>query len=190
MRTRNNKKRLCNDKTGDKNLRKKKINKNQFDSLKEWLEFYNENKKLPYNEIICCECRSYPAKLKGVGFKHALKASNNNLEKMLTSTMCKDCKKIKQPKEKKPVVKRVKTQFEIEEEIEKIRREMPKIDLHSPNQVIDLKKSKQACVEFTRDSCLRPDIYLNNDRTCNECPLNEHCSCRLKKFIQDIRRRK
>jgi hypothetical protein len=38
------------------------------------------------------------------------------------------------------------------------------------------------CEELTKNMCIRPDIYLDNDRTCDYCSINEHCSCMLKKF--------
>jgi hypothetical protein len=163
--------------------RPKKIPKDQFQNIKLWLEYHKEHKKLPYGEIICCKCKSFPAKLKGAGMKHALKAAGGDLEVMLKSTMCKECKILSAPeKEKKPVVKRVKTQWEIEEEIEKIRRDMPKINLNSPRNIINLNKDKKMCAELTKDTCIRPDIYLNNDRNCDYCSINEHCACPLKHF--------
>jgi hypothetical protein len=163
--------------------RQKKIPKDQFQNISLWLEYHKENNKLPYGEITCCKCKSFPAKLKGAGMKHALKAAGGNIEVMLKSTMCKECKLISAPqKEKKPVVKRIKTQWEIEEEIEKIRRDMPKINLNSPRNIINLNKDKKMCEELTRNMCIRPDIYLDNDRTCDYCSINECCSCHLKRF--------
>lgn len=192
MQSRINKKGIRKRKTGDKDIsigKKKKINVNQFDALSDWMSYYTENKKLPYGEIFCCECKLFTAKMKGIGFKHALKNAGGDIKKMLVSTMCKDCKKIKQPKEKKPVVKRIKTRQEIEDEIERIRRDIPKIDLHAPNKVISLTKNKELCKEFTKDICIRPDIYLNNDRTCDKCSIRENCSCHLKRFESHSRKR-
>jgi hypothetical protein len=163
--------------------RQKIVPKDQFQNMKMWMEFYNEHKKLPYGEITCCKCKSFPAKLKGAGMKHALKNAGGDIEVMLKSTMCKDCRLLSLPqKEKKPVEKRIKTQWEIEEEIEKIRREMPKIDLNKPRTVINLNKDSKMCAELTKNMCIRPDIYLNNDRSCDYCSINEHCSCALKRF--------
>jgi hypothetical protein len=163
--------------------RTKKIPKDQFQNINLWLDYYKEHKKLPYSEIICGSCKSYPAKLKGAGMRHALKAAGGNIEVMLKSTMCKDCKALSKPKlEKKPPVKRIKTQEEREDEIDKIRREMPKIDLNKPRITIDLNKDKKACAEFTKNMCMRPDIYLDNDRTCDYCSINDCCSCDLKRF--------
>lgn len=186
MRNSINKKRICKSKVEDKSIKKKrakkKVSKNQFEGMGLWLEYYREHKKLPYNEIFCCECKSYTAKLKGVGFKHAFENAGKDIERMLTGTMCKECKALKVPKEKRVVIKRVKTPEEIEEEIEQIRRDMPKIDLNAPRQIVVLKENKEFCKEITKSMCIRPDIYLNNDRTCDNCSINKYCSCDLKRF--------
>ena len=36
--------------------------------------------------------------------------------------------------------------------------------------------------ELTKSACLRPDIYLNNDRACNGCHIYELCKCELRKW--------
>ena len=163
--------------------KQKPIPKDQFENIKLWLNFYEEHKKLPYNEIICCKCKSFPAKLKGAGIKHALKNAGGNIEVMLKSTMCKECRNLSNPvKERKPIVKKHKTLLEMEEEIEKIRRDMPKINLNSPRNIINLVKDRDMCEQLTKDTCIRPDIYLDNDKSCDNCSINENCKCPLKRF--------
>jgi hypothetical protein len=46
-------------------------------------------------------------------------------------------------------------------------------------QYIDMTDEKQVS-ELTKSSCVRPDIFLNNDRSCNNCHLYEHCKCKLR----------
>jgi hypothetical protein len=162
----------------------KTISKDQFKDLKSWLDFHKEHGKLPYGEILCCKCKTYYAKLKGAGMQHAMKAAESNVEKMLTSTLCKDCRFFYRPNEKKVVVKRIKTQEEIDEEIERIRKDLPKIDFNAPKNIINLNKDKEACARETRDMCIRPDVYLDNDKTCDYCNIKEHCSCPLKRFLK------
>ena len=168
--------------------RPKKLPKNQFDGIKKWLDFYQENKKLPYNEIVCGKCKTYNAKLKGVGFKHAFEKAGKDIEKMLKTTLCKDCRSMIEPKEKKPLVKKIKTQQEIDDEIEEIRRNTPKIDFNKPRVPVFLKDNQEACEKHTT-SCLRPDIYLNNDKTCDKCSIKKYCVCRLKRFQGEPRRK-
>jgi hypothetical protein len=52
---------------------------------------------------------------------------------------------------------------------------------YSPN-VIDLVKNPDVCAEVTYDTCWRPDIYLNNHRTCNNCSIVEHCKCSCRRL--------
>lgn len=43
--------------------------------------------------------------------------------------------------------------------------------------------SFQAYVEsMTEHACLRPDIFLDNDRCCINCPYVEFCICKVKKL--------
>ncbi len=42
------------------------------------------------------------------------------------------------------------------------------------------KKNPASIAEFTKDVCLYPSNYLNNDSTCVNCDIYEHCACKLK----------
>jgi len=43
--------------------------------------------------------------------------------------------------------------------------------------------SRKAYIEdLTRGACMRPDIFLNSDRTCDHCMYADHCVCDIKKF--------
>jgi len=46
----------------------------------------------------------------------------------------------------------------------------------------NLLKSKDGIRMLTSSSCIRPDIFLNNDRTCDHCKYSDDCVCRIKKF--------
>jgi len=50
-----------------------------------------------------------------------------------------------------------------------------------PNKTIDF-TNKEQVAELTEGGCWRPDIYLNNDRACNECYLYEHCKCAIRRW--------
>jgi serine/threonine-protein kinase RIO1 len=43
-------------------------------------------------------------------------------------------------------------------------------------------KDAQSVADLTKDSCHRPDIYLNNDHYCNGCYIYELCACKLKRW--------
>lgn len=68
-------------------------------------------------------------------------------------------------------------------EEENIRRQklsdmLPKYDPFKPRRVIDLVSDEKECKEITKDSCFRPDIYL--DYGCFKCQLYSNCNCRIK----------
>ena len=46
----------------------------------------------------------------------------------------------------------------------------------------NLLKTKEGIINLTESSCIRPDIYLDNDRTCNGCPYFDHCVCSIKRL--------
>lgn len=50
--------------------------------------------------------------------------------------------------------------------------------------IIDLTKNAKACESETVGSCWRPDIFLNNNRTCDNCSLVTHCACPSKRLAK------
>ena len=46
-------------------------------------------------------------------------------------------------------------------------------------QYIDMTDEKQVA-ELTKSSCLRPDIFLNGDRSCNDCHIYKLCKCSIR----------
>jgi hypothetical protein len=159
-----------------------KIKIDQLENLDSWLLFYKKHGKLPHKQIICGNCKNSFVSLKGRGKKVIFDMFDNNIKRILTESKCKVCRaENKQPIDKKKKEVYIETEEERLERIEKIRASIPKIDLQKERVVLDLVKDKDMCAKHT-DSCLRPDIYLDNDRTCDYCELKKHCSCRLKKF--------
>jgi hypothetical protein len=49
--------------------------------------------------------------------------------------------------------------------------------------------NKEGVSNVTRDACIRPDIFLDNDRYCDDCPYYEHCGCNLKRLVSDKKRK-
>ena len=39
------------------------------------------------------------------------------------------------------------------------------------------------------DTCLRPDIFLDNGRHCDGCPLFDNCICHIKKSYVEPKRK-
>jgi len=164
----------------------KKYPVDQFEDLKGWIDYYTQNGKFPFKQVLCCKCHVGFASMKGLGWKKAFERCDGDAMRVLTETNCKDCREV-QPKEKKV---KVLTREEMEARAEEIRRNLPKIDLHKERQVIDLTKDKDACEFYTQFACMRPDIYLDNDRTCDYCSINKWCACPLKKFSKQYKNEK
>lgn len=158
----------------------------QFEDLNGWIDFYKENKKFPHQRILCGFCHQGFASMKGLGMSKAFERCDGDVLRVLNETKCKECKEL-EPKEKKQP--KVLTPEELEARAEEIRRNLPKIDFHKERQVIDLTKDKDACALYTQFACLRPDIYLDNDRTCDFCSINKYCACPIKKFSKGYKKK-
>ena len=156
----------------------KKISDNQIDYIDKWMYFYKKNGKFPYKKIICTKCKNDYISIVGAGLGNLKKQFNGNIKDILTKAVCKTCKNILEPKEKKEYVAKVLTREEMEDRAEEIRKNIPKIDLNKPRVSIDMVKNKEVCQEVTASACWRPDIYL--DYGCSECKLAKHCACKSK----------
>lgn len=174
-------------KKSTKSIKKNKVEKitsvpkDQLKNLPKWLSYYEENKKLPHNRIICSHCKTSFVSLKGIAMSWAMKAFDGDINRILTESLCKDCKDVlvpKEPKESKPKIVSVETQEERELRYDEIRKTIPKIDLHRSREVIDLRKDKEACKQHTYFSCNNPPIFL--DLGCAECSISKYCACPIK----------
>jgi len=161
---------------------KKSLPIDQFEDIKKWIAYYEKHNRFPYDKIMCSKCKSIQISLKGRGKKIIFDSCEGDPKRILTETICKSCREKFYPVEKKKKQIVSETIEEREQRIEEIRANLPKIDLHKERIVIDLVKDKESCVKLTKDMCIRPDIYLNNDRTCDKCSIRKYCSCEIKKF--------
>ena len=164
-------------------MRKKKILPiDQFEDMKKWLNYYETHNKFPHDKIMCSKCKSIQVSLKGRGKKVIFDACDSDPKRILTETVCKSCREKFYPTEKKKKEYVPETLEERELRIEEIRASLPKIDLHKERISIDLTKDHEACAKYTKNMCMRPDIFLDNDRTCDKCSIRKYCACRIKKF--------
>lgn len=164
-----------------KEVKTSSVPKDQLKNLSKWLSYYEENKKLPHNKIMCSKCKTYFLSMKGIAMSWAMKAFDGDINRILTESLCKDCKSIlkpKEPKEPKPKVISVETQEEREARYDEIRKTIPKIDLHRSREVIDLRKDKEACKQHTYFACNNPQVFL--DLGCAECSISKYCACPIK----------
>lgn len=47
---------------------------------------------------------------------------------------------------------------------------------------INLVKDVEETKKLTNGTCLRPDIYLDNDNACDKCYIYNNCACSLKRL--------
>jgi len=167
--------------------------------IQEWTTAFQNTGKLPSNEIPCCKCH------KGVTATHGnllLKiAKYETLEKLLTSFICRTCnaeilsRDPKTPKLSKPLNKTSKVKkskhkkpISILDEIKDThgRYNIPLVNLNNESKqsytMDQIAKNPALTREFTENVCMRPRLYLDNDSTCDECNLFEHCGCGVKRL--------
>lgn len=54
----------------------------------------------------------------------------------------------------------------------------------------NLLSTKEGIILVTSGACIRPDIYLNNDRSCDNCPYYEFCNCGIKRLSNERKKKK
>ena len=159
---------------------KLKINKipiNQLENLKGWLDHHKDTGKFPHNRIVCNVCKIDFVSLKGIAMSHAMKKFDGDIKRILTESICKNCKPKPDPTEKKEKEPTFISREEWEERRERVRETLPKFKPYE-QKLIDLTKDKDYCKKITQSMCWRPDIYL--DLGCDECPLKKNCVCSIK----------
>jgi len=150
---------------------------NQLENLDAWLSVWKNTKKLPHNRIVCSVCKIDFIGLKGIGMSHAMKKFDGDIKRVLTESVCKECKP-KPAVEDKPKVVEFLSVEEMEARKDEIRKTLPKFNPNREPTIFDLSKDKDMCKKYTYFACHRPDIYL--DYGCEECALKKHCACPIK----------
>lgn len=164
--------------------------------MKSWVSFFEENGKLPHKEIVCGSCKKKKVSISTAAVNKLLLDKGNypTIKEILERTYCKMCQKFERQNQKE-LEKKLKaeteeyvpkpTKFlsreELEDRAEKVRAELPIVNINRPVTTIFLQRNKAACEKETRDVCIRPDIFLVN-RDCDNCALNKWCICPIKKF--------
>lgn len=172
---------------------------NQFLALETWISFFQNHQKLPKNKITCSKCKvNTTSMLASSNLKNSLPKFGNDIRRLLTEFVCRDCRTINAPKkaaqvpittkdneEGIPRAKKgsklvVETPEEREERIEEIRANLPKMNLTGPTMEYSLNNPDHVKV-LTTTSCWYPNIYLDGGKWCNACPIFKDCCCSLKR---------
>lgn len=160
----------------------------------EWVKCYDTTGKLPSINIPCSKCHL------GITAAHGNLRSKvqkyGSISKLLESFVCKDCKApdaVKKPT-KIIAVKHRKIKTDNDSSVTKDehgRYNIPQVNLNVERQtysIEDIIKSPALTQEFTRGACMRPHVYLNNDDTCDACPLFDNCACGVKQLSKARRK--
>jgi hypothetical protein len=65
-------------------------------------------------------------------------------------------------------------------ELEDLLSAAKEFQFNQKKEKISFSKNPASIAEFTKDTCLYPGNYLDNDSTCIKCDIYEHCACKLK----------
>lgn len=155
----------------------------------DWVVSYETTGKLPQINIPCSKCKA------GIVAGHDNLRSKvkkyGGIKPLLTTFVCRECKTgtlgsvaPSTVARKVRVVKKLVKISKAEQKREAIRNyEIPKVN---PNHVSvrysidDLANNVDLAREFTNGVCIRPQLFLNNDRSCDDCVLYTNCACNAK----------
>jgi hypothetical protein len=158
----------------------------------EWVKSYETTSKLPSTLIPCCKCSI------GITATHgnlvSKVKSHGGILNLLTKFVCRNCTKAsaapRAPKtnniqKKKKKFKKVLSPLD-EIKDERGRYNIPNVNLtneHRKQYTLDEIASNEALAkEFTDNVCLRPNVYLNSDSSCDDCNLFKYCGCTVKRL--------
>jgi hypothetical protein len=145
-------------------------NKEQQDQL----ERYTKTGELIGKKIVCNSC-SYPITCFGSNLEGKIKKFGS-IENLIETFTCRKCVSASKPK--KIVIKA--TKVSRKEKIAEKTVDIPKMIFKEKRNVL-LSEAPDLIESVSRNgSCIRPDIYLNNDRHCDGCSLYTSCLASIK----------
>lgn len=153
-------------------------------TMKNDIQLYKDTGKLSsHPHIFCSKCQGKTTAF-GTNLQGKIK-SFGSLEKLLSEFECRACRN----QGKAPKVVRIKRKRE-----PKITKdENQKYDIpvfkNDPPLVVNLLENKEVCQKLTRTECWRPDIYLNNSKTCDKCNLFTNCASPIKRLTRQLVRK-
>lgn len=152
------------------------------EQIKYFISFYKEHKSFPGSKIPCNETGKLTTCV-GPWMVKKIKEFGS-AEALLRGYKCRGALKVQKIK---PISKRAqKRQKNKELKDENKNWDIPTIDLNAAPRPL----SQTDLAETTKDTCLRPDLYLNNDRACDGCEFFEVCTNSLKCLKKPAKKRK
>jgi hypothetical protein len=157
-----------------------------------WISLYNETKKLPNTCIPCSKCNTAVTATHG-NLETKIK-KYNGISNLLHTFICKKCSLLslsKKPKTIKTAAKKIVKKADKNDEADFLKKDaegrynIPLVNFNNVNKsysIKDISQSKELTIEFTKGTCWRPKLYLDNDSYCTGCELYEHCACSAKRM--------
>jgi|688.fasta_scaffold414520_2 hypothetical protein len=139
-----------------------------------WIKCYNDTGKLPEQKVPCTKCGNGVTMFSSNLTNRVAKFGS--IDNLLNSFICKQCSSVGKPQK----VKRVSKPREKKVAVEVIY-DIPIYKGHVRKSIV-LLDNPEMCREVTSSACFRPDLYLNADRTCDDCNLFNNCGCAIKKL--------
>lgn len=154
-----------------------------------WVKAYETTSCLPEKKVPCTKC--------GTGVTMWSTNLSNRIKKysgirnLLETFVCKSCSKsfgavkaVKKNKKVKEIKKNV---------INSVKEETQHVPFKFQStgvEVIDLIENVEYCQKFTRENgCWRPDIYLDGNKSCDNCALYKNCQASCRRLSTDKRKR-
>lgn len=151
--------------------------------LNDWVKCFETTKKLPEKEVPCSQCNT-KVTMWSTNLTNRL-TKFRGIRDLLTNFKCRGCstskaKVFKTLKVAKLDKVKLIPVIPVVSEVKETKYAMTKSINSGSSTVIDLVNDAEACKIHTEGACHRPDIFLDNDRSCNKCRLYENCraSCR------------
>lgn len=165
--------------------------------LNDWVKCFNTTGKLPSKQVQCSKCTA-PVTMWSTNLMNRLKLFKD-IKDLLSNFMCRDCsntRKVKVGKKVQEVKPLIITPIiqEVDQPVKVIK--VQEINSegsrggHADSVLIDLVTNAEYCMKHTREGgCWRPDIFLNNDRSCDTCRLYENCRATCRRLSHEKKRK-
>jgi hypothetical protein len=138
---------------------------------------YKSTKKLTTHPHLICTVTGEKVMAFGQMLEKKIER-HGGLEKLLSTFVSRKAKSSQKPPKPQKATRR-KRKEKIIEKVDEVY-DIPTFRNEPPTS---LKLSEYP--EHTRGACLRPDIFLNNSRTCDECHLSNFCLASCKRFSKN-----
>ena len=144
--------------------------------------------KLPTHPYVLCSTPGCESKTTCFGQNLESKIKQyGGLNQLLNTFKCRQCRPAKQPlnapklkRNKPPRISKAQARIE---RVQEMMSTMPKMDYSAKQPVAFLRDLPETVRSITTNgSCIRPDIFLDSNRVCDDCGYNISCQSNVKTF--------